>query len=297
MYYLAMKKVLFVVGFILLIVFLRLEPSEPIDQSADDTIVHGEEPQEPESLDTIPEKVDIPATPASVELGVERLQEQLGLKTEPSSNAYYDVVKVVDGDTLAINLNGKATTLRLIGIDTPETVDPRKEVECFGLEASNRAKELLAGKKVRIEYDVSQDEYDKYNRLLVYVYLEDGLSFNKHMIEEGYAYEYTYNKPYRHQVEFKEAEQSARTNEKGLWASGACDEFNTPQEVPSSTKVETEVPPVHIGGYVCNSNTYNCTDFGTQAEAQNVYDLCGGVSNDIHRLDSDSDGVACESLP
>ena len=68
--------------------------------------------------------------------------ETAGLNV-PGSQGPYQVIKVVDGDTITIDLNGKAETIRLIGINTPETVDPRKPVECFGVEASNKAKELL----------------------------------------------------------------------------------------------------------------------------------------------------------
>ena len=134
----------------------------------------------------------------------------------------YPVERVVDGDTLAVEMNGKSVKVRLIGLDTPETVDPRKPVQCFGKEASAKAKELLTGKSIRLEKDASQGEYDKYGRLLAYVYLPDGTLFNKYMIAEGYGHEYTYNLPYKYQKEFKAAEVRARTEKKGLWADGAC---------------------------------------------------------------------------
>ena len=73
----------------------------------------------------------------------------------------YEVVKVIDGDTIDVRIGGQTERIRLIGINTPETVDPRKLVECFGVEASNKAKTVLTGKKVIIESDSSQDEYDK----------------------------------------------------------------------------------------------------------------------------------------
>ena len=135
---------------------------------------------------------------------------------------YYSVVKVVDGDTIKVDINGNIEKLRLIGLDTPETVDPRKPVQCFGVEASNKAKELLQGKKVKLENDASQGERDKYNRLLRYVYLEDGTFFNKLMIESGYGHEYTYNIPYKYQKEFMEAETYARENNLGLWHPDVC---------------------------------------------------------------------------
>lgn len=140
-----------------------------------------------------------------------------------SSSELHDVVKVVDGDTIHIDVNGKKETVRLIGINTPETVDPRRPVQCFGKEASNKAKELLEGKKVRVETETSQGERDKYGRLLGYIFREDGLFVNNYMVTEGYAYEYTYNIPYKYQLEFKAAQKLAEASGKGLWAPGRCE--------------------------------------------------------------------------
>lgn len=161
----------------------------------------------------------------------------IGTDTDAKADADFDAVmpfamvtKVVDGDT--INIRTKENTedeiveykVRLIGINTPETVDPRKEVECFGKEASLVAREKLLNKKIKLELDSSQDKFDKYGRLLAYVYIDD-LFFNKFMIEEGYAYEYTYEFSYFYQKEFKVAEQVAYDAKRGLWgisSSGGC---------------------------------------------------------------------------
>jgi len=150
---------------------------------------------------------------------------------------YYSVVSVVDGDTVKISINGETNTFRLIGMDTPETVDPRKPVQCFGIEASNEAKELLSGKKVRIETDSSQGTYDKYNRMLGYIYREDGLFYNKYMIEQGYAHEYTYNTPYKYQTEFKNAQKEAQANQLGLWSSNTCGGDTTSPDTSTQTNV------------------------------------------------------------
>lgn len=206
-------------------------------------------------------------------------------------NEWYPVIKVVDGDTLAIMMDGKSATVRLIGLDTPETVDPRKPVQCFGKEASEKAKQILAGISVRIETDPSQGEYDKYGRLLAYVFLPDGTNFNEDIIAEGYGHEYTYNLPYKYQVQFKAAEQNAREEKKGLWADGACADSVSPQKAPTPAAVPNGTQ------YDCSRNVYNCSSFKTQAEALHVFELCGGVGNDIHKLDSDGDGEVCESLP
>ncbi|MCK5084044.1 MAG: thermonuclease family protein [Candidatus Pacebacteria bacterium] len=138
-------------------------------------------------------------------------------------DALFGVVRVIDGDTVIIKIDGKNETVRLIGINTPEVVDPRRPVECFGIEASNRAKEILSGKRVRLEVDDLVGERDKYGRLLKYIFLEDGINFNKMMINEGYAYEYTFDLPYKYQSEFKQAEKEAREAKRGLWADGVCE--------------------------------------------------------------------------
>ena len=133
------------------------------------------------------------------------------------SKQSYEVVKIVDGDTIDVQLNGKVERIRFIGINTPETVDPRKPVECFGIEASNKAKTILTGKNVILENDPAQGERDKYNRLLRYVFLEDGTNFNLLMVQDGYAYEYTYDGPYKYQTKFKQAQKYAEDNKLGLW--------------------------------------------------------------------------------
>lgn len=132
------------------------------------------------------------------------------------------VIKVIDGDTITVDINGKVEAVRLIGVDTPETVDPRKPVQCFGKEASNKAKELMTDKSVILDSDPTQADKDKYGRLLRYVHLENGTFINQRLIEEGYGFEYTYNIPYKYQVEFKQAQQQAEENKLGLWADNAC---------------------------------------------------------------------------
>jgi len=150
----------------------------------------------------------------------ERLPEVTSTNT--SEFLFYSVTQVIDGDVIEIRINGKEHVFRLIGLDTPESVDPIREVQCFGKEASNKAKELLFNKKVRIETDMSQGATDKYGRMLAYVYREDGLFFNKYMIEQGYAREYTYETVYKYQSEFKAAQKNAEISQLGLWSPGTC---------------------------------------------------------------------------
>lgn len=172
------------------------------------------EPEEPSK------KNEIPKTLINQEISIDSTEEGANLEVE--SKLLYPVTNVIDGDTFKVNIDGKIETVRLIGINTPETVDPRKPVECFGVEASNKAKSLLSGKKVLLESDISQGERDIYGRLLRYAFLEDGTNFNLLMIEEGFAFEYTYIIPYKYQTEFKAAQKTAMNAKAGLWADDAC---------------------------------------------------------------------------
>ena len=142
--------------------------------------------------------------------------------TAPSTDDLYLVTKVIDGDTLEVERNNIKEKVRLIGINTPETVDPRRKVECFGREASDYAKKTLSGQSIHLVFDSSQDQRDKYGRLLAYIYLSDNSLFNLQMISAGYAYEYTYKIPYLHQAEFKSAQATAKTNKLGLWSPSSC---------------------------------------------------------------------------
>lgn len=183
---------------------------------------------------------------------VQAKTEPTPTKTPSSQYTYYSVTSVVDGDTIKIDKNGTVITLRLIGMDTPETVDPRKPVQCFGKEASNKAKELLSGKKVRIEMDPTQGEFDKYDRTLAYVYRDDGLFYNKYMIEQGYAHEYTYNTPYKYQVEFKAAQKAAQAAQLGLWFPSTCNGDTT-----SSSSTQTTPATIQTSGKFYTSSYYS----------------------------------------
>ncbi len=132
------------------------------------------------------------------------------------------VTRVVDGDTIKVEMNGKEETVRLLGMNTPETVDPRKPVECFGKEASNETKSLLTGKIVILQKDVS--ETDKYKRLLRFVFLplENGqiLFVDDYLVREGFAQVLTIPPDVKHSEQFLQAQKAARDLKKGLW--GKC---------------------------------------------------------------------------
>lgn len=123
------------------------------------------------------------------------------------------VVRVIDGDTIEIEGGEK---VRYIGIDAPETSDLRKLVQCFGVEAFRKNKELVEGKMVRLERDVV--DRDKYGRLLRYVWLAD-IFVNLELVRQGFAYSYTYPPNIKNQEQFIKAQQEARETKQGLWSS------------------------------------------------------------------------------
>lgn len=149
--------------------------------------------------------------------------ESLLANEEIRKSPTYKVLRVVDGDTIHINYNGKDEKIRFIGLDTPETKDPRKPIQCFGREATAKMIEFAENKNVRLEFDKTQGERDKYGRILAFVYSEDNKNLAYEMIRQGYGNEYTYNSnPYKYQNEFKEAARKAREENKGLWAENTC---------------------------------------------------------------------------
>ena len=140
-----------------------------------------------------------------------------------TNDSYYSVTSVIDGDTIKVEIGNKTETVRLIGVDTPETKDPRKPIQCFGRQASDFTKQQLSGTTVRLEPDSSQQDRDKYGRLLRYVYTKNGTLFNELLIESGYAYEYTYqNNPYRLRDDFLNAQRTAKIQNLGLWSPKTC---------------------------------------------------------------------------
>lgn len=132
----------------------------------------------------------------------------------------YAVAQVLDGDTFIVNAGARRVTIRLLGIDTPESVDPRKPVECYGPESAAETRRLLAGRRVMLKYNPDREKSDKYGRHLVYAYRDDGLFLNEHLIRNGFAREYTYGRPYSMQKEFRSSESAARSRNVGLW--GKC---------------------------------------------------------------------------
>jgi micrococcal nuclease len=205
---------LIIMGFVFLFLVSRLHPSAPSSPIINDAAGIN-------SAGAVASS-SVKPKPALASAKVKNILPANQLTTEKISPEYYLVLRVVDGDTIDLLINGKTERLRLIGINTPEVVDSNKPVECFGPEASVNAEKLLAGQEVRIAADPSQDDRDVYGRLLRYVWRSDGLFYNLEAIKNGFAREYTFKKPYQYQLEFRAAQKTAQENNVGLWAVDAC---------------------------------------------------------------------------
>lgn len=129
------------------------------------------------------------------------------------------VSRIVDGDTVVVGRGSRTLTLRLIGIDTPETVHPTEPIGCFGPEATEFAERRLLGEPAALEFDPSQGRLDYYGRTLAYLWTTDGSprQFNLDAVRRGYALEYTYDDPYLWQGELQRAEALARSARLGIW--------------------------------------------------------------------------------
>lgn len=132
------------------------------------------------------------------------------------------VDRTVDGDTIVVRIDGKKHTVRFIGLNAPESVDPRRADQCFSHEASDYMKAMMEDTTVILVADESQGDVDKYGRLLRYVE-KDGVDIAAQMINDGFAFEYTYKKSaYERQVEYDIAEANAAAAKRGLWAEATC---------------------------------------------------------------------------
>ena len=159
----------------------------------------------------------------------------------PPAREAATVVRVIDGDTIAVRFaDGHTDTVRYIGIDTPETKDPRTTVECFGEAASAKNGELDAGRAVALEKDTS--ERDRYDRLLRYVWVTGGDGAerfaNAELVQWGFAAASSYPPDVRHQETFRSLQQAAQAQRLGLW--GACRSAHDPLPVAAPP---TAVPP------------------------------------------------------
>lgn len=146
------------------------------------------------------------------------------------------VLRVVDGDTLQVRIDGRKEKVRLIGVDTPESVDPRRPVQPFGKEAAEFTRRLAGGKAVTLRGEDGTPGRDRYNRLLRYVYLPDGTLLNAEIIRQGYGHAYV-RQPFSRLEEFRTYERQAREKGLGLWARGA------PGGRPTAARRTVSQPP------------------------------------------------------
>lgn len=230
----------------------------------------------------------------------EQKQEQATKQTEqktesnpaPSGNTA-KVTRIVDGDTIEINYQGRTESVRLLLVDTPETKHPQLPVQPFGPEASAFAEEMLLGKTVQVEFD--GPKRDKYDRMLAYLWV-DGKNFNEMLLEKGLArYAYVYDPPYTHQSSMKAAEARAKEKRIGIWSIDSyvtSSGYNTTSETPkSSSKPKNEQKQTKTEKPAKEYNFKNCT------ELREVFPE--GVPSDHpayqSKMDRDKDNWACEA--
>ncbi|HSX30120.1 MAG TPA: thermonuclease family protein [Candidatus Saccharimonadales bacterium] len=145
--------------------------------------------------------------------------KQTAVQNQPG---LYTVTRFVDGDTIAVDMHGHDETIRMIGVDTPETHKPDAPVQCYGPAASSYVKHLIGTSQVRLEADPESTNRDRYQRLLRYVYLPDGRLVELESIKNGYGFAYT-QFPFTKSDQFVAAQQAAKTQVKGLWTN--CQPF------------------------------------------------------------------------
>ncbi|ELY50493.1 thermonuclease family protein [Natronococcus jeotgali] len=268
--------------------------SESDDSESDDS--ETESATEPGSSDSETDSSEASESTARTESPVSVPAEVAGGEARQAT-----VTRVIDGDTMEVRFaSGEEDTVRLIGVDTPETslgdVAPgeyetipdtpaaRDHLYNWGQQASRYATDELEGREVRVVTDVEGDRRGSFGRLLAYVYVGD-TNFNLDLLEGGYAR--VYDSSFSLRDEFDSAESEARSSDVGLWDFEA-ESSSSEADASDTGSDEIDVPPVPADG------DYNCGDFDTQEQAQYVLENADG---DPHRLDADGDGIACETLP
>ncbi len=200
------------------------------------------------------------------------------------------VTRVIDGDTLEVNMDGEKEEVRLLLVDTPETKHPSEPVQPFGPEASDFVNEQLEGEEVRIV--PGTEKYDKYNRLLAYVYI-DGETIQEKLLRNGLARTaYLYN-DLRLLDDFHEAQQIAQDQGIGVWsiegyAHADHDHGYHYEENSKDNETDNHDHTQHM------EDDHNCSDFSSAEEATEFMEKSIEAGYGDHRLDGDGDGVACE---
>ena len=182
------------------------------------------------------------------------------------------VTRTVDGDTIYARYRGREIDVRLIGVDTPETVDPSQPVGCYGPQASHFTERMLTGEPIKLEFDV--ERHDRYGRVLAYVWLREHL-FNQRLVAQGYAVASAYPPNVRYESRFETAEQIARDDDRGLW--GACPVGHSQRCDPAYPGVCIPSPPPDL----------DCADVS--------YRHFQVLPPDPQNFDGDHNGIGCET--
>jgi micrococcal nuclease len=194
-------------------------------------------------------------------------EEQARRDKETRRNYWHKVTAIIDGDTVKALVDSKEESIRIYGIDAPELSG-----ECYAAESRSKAAEFLGGKWIQLEEDESQDNRDKYGRLLRYIWFDSGTDFGRRMIEEGYAFEYTYQTQYHKQTQYKETEAYSKSKQFGLWSTNTCSgqkiapvkEAPRPAPAPAATYTAPKPAPAQTSsGVVKKSSTGICHAPGT----------------------------------
>lgn len=242
---------------------------------------------------------------------IDSLINHINSKKLNSSNDY-EFIKVVDGDTITIKYEWKNTNIRMIWLDAPESSALRFwEAECFWKEASEKLSNYLSwASKVTLEFDESQWKLDKYNRLLAYVFY-NWENINSKMIRSWYAFEYTYNKSYKYQDEFKKNQTSASADKVGLWDLNTCNWLRKIQEtkIETSSEVENIIEKIKTEDKTSADKStpsvttpiYPTTNFSCSKKTCSLMTSCEEAYYQLNTcwfwaLDRDKDWVPCESI-
>jgi micrococcal nuclease len=212
---------------------------------------------------------------------------------QPNRVRRYAVLDVVDGDTVKVAYRGSEVSVRVIGIDTPETVHPSEPVECGGPQASATATELLSGRQVRLVFDPSQGRVDSYGRMLAYVEAPGVGDFGLAMIRRGRAAEYTYDTSYARQTRYQAAEAGARTHGRGVWA--GCGGVEAPLRTQTQPAPQPVVGRGGAGGK-CDPGYDPCVPpYPPDIDCGDVDGPVRVLGDDPHGFDADGDGIGCDS--
>lgn len=233
---------------------------------------NGSKPNPEANTQTVTQLEKAPtATPTPSETAQLAQADQSSIENKPteSNSETYLVTRVIDGDTIEIQGGQR---VRYIGIDTPETVDPNRPVGCYGQEASDKNKTLVLNKQVKLEKDVS--ETDKYGRLLRYVYVDD-MMVNDYLVRQGYANASSYPPDVKYQEQFRQAQQEAVANNRGLW--GSCQSNQTTIKATPTTQTSTQT----------TQDTGSCTIKGNiNSEGEKIYHVPGCQSYAKTQIDT-----------